>query len=107
MDKTAQQLEEELIKRIETKSFIVNGLENHEPYLRAIESFRSTRDSIDQTWHLVMDFNKLQELRMTKMAANSIINFVSDMKFDLDKLQSELVKLRNPGDMVDKDYDSE
>ena len=104
-ERNLQELEEALIHRIEELSFIVTGLESHEPYKKAIDRFVSTRNAIDNNWHLVMDFNKLTELRISKMAANSIINFVDDLKSDLDRCQAELISLRNPDTMVNKDYD--
>jgi hypothetical protein len=104
-DKTLLEAEESLVGRIEELSFIINGLEHYGPYLKLIETFKDTRDKIDASWHLVMDLNKLNELRISKMAANSIISYVEDLKYDLERVQSELVTLRNPEQLIHKDYD--
>ena len=104
-NKTLAEVEESFVKRIEELSYLVNGLDNYDPYLKAIDRFKQTRDDIDRNWHLVMDKNKLDEIRLSKMAANSIINFVNDLKYELEMLQKELIMLRNPDLVVNKDYD--
>lgn len=106
-EKTLVDYEEELVRRIEDLSYIITGLENYGPYNKAIDMFKQTRSAIDETWHLVTDPVKFSELRMTKFAANSIIDYVQNLKSDLDKLQVELVKLRAPEEFVNKDYDTE
>ena len=101
-----RELEEELIRRIDEGGYIVNGLEKHEPYLKLIEIFKQTRQQIDDTWHLVSDPAKLSELRVTKFAANTLIDFIPNLKGDVDRFQQELVKLQNPDEFVNKDYDA-
>ena len=105
-ERTIQQIETELIKEIETLSFIVNGLENYEPFRRLLNIFNETIIACDNNWHLIADLNKLNELRISKLAANSLVNTVSNLKDRLEKFQNELITLRNPDDIVNKDYDA-
>lgn len=106
-EKSMHQLEEELISRVAELSYIVNGLEGHEPYQKMVASFLRTRESIDANWHLISDPLKLQELRVTKYAVEELINYIPNAKADLERCQLELGKLQNPDDVVNKDYDPE
>ena len=104
--KTIEQYEEELINRIKDASFIINGLDNYGPYNKIVDMFKENRQYIDDHWHLVNDPAKINELRISKMACNTLINFVSNLKMDREKFQIELGKLTNPDDIINKDYDN-
>lgn len=105
MDKTVQQVEEDYVNRIEELSYMINGLENYQPFEKVLDRFRRTRKNIDDNWHLILDPAKLHEVRVSKLAANSILSFVDDLKGELEKIQKELIILRNPDFVVNKDYD--
>ncbi len=107
MERSLQEHKNEVVKRIEELSYIVNGLENHDPFIRLLKLWEGTKKSIDDTWHLVGDFNKLAELRITKMAAVDLIRIVPNMKHDLEMLQKQLIELDNPDQNIKKDYDEE
>jgi hypothetical protein len=49
----------------------------------------------------------LEEMRITKLAVMSILNVLDNYRFDLKKAQEELIKLDNPKDLINKDYDNE
>jgi len=100
-----QELEEELIVRIERMRFIISGLEGYKPFEEVLEMFRETRKNIDENWHLLNDITKLNELRMTKMAVNTLIEYIPNLKNDLNRYQEELIKLQNPDEIINKDYD--
>lgn len=100
------ELENELIRRIEQASYIIDGLRDNGPYKAMVGVFKETRDAIDATWHLVGDPTKLAELRMTKMAAETLINYIPNMEADRRRLQEELVKMQNPDEIIHKDYDN-
>ena len=104
-EKTAQEYEEEIVKQIESLQYIISGLKDYGPYLKVVEMFEKTRKSIDDNWHLVSDPVKLSELRMTKYAVNTLIDYIPNIQMDLEKLHVELAKVQNPDDIVHKDYD--
>ena len=99
-------LEEALIQQIADLEFLVKGLEHYAPFKKAIEMWATTRDRIDETWHLLNpDSDKFRELRVTKYAVNTLIEFIPNLKQDLRKCQEDLVKLQNPDEFVHRDYD--
>jgi len=106
-EKTIAEYENDLVRRIDELSYIINGLENYGPYSRVVEMFKVTRTSIDDNWHLIADPVKISELRMTKYAVNTLIDYIPSLKQDLEKLQVELVKLQNPDDVINKDVDND
>lgn len=106
-DREIVEVEQELISRIGDLSVIVDGLEHHAPFLKLIETFQRTVKSIDSVWHMTIDPQKLNELRITKFAADEIINYISIAKQERQKLQMELAKLENPDLIINKDYDTD
>lgn len=107
MNKTHLELEKELTDRINQLSPIVNGLENHEPFRQLLKLWSDTERIADSSWHLLQDPAKLNELRITKFSALALVNAVPNMKHELEKLQEELIKLRNPDLMILKDVDND
>ena len=105
--KPIEELESEITQRIGELDFIVNGLENYAPYQALTSSIEKTIKGIDDTWHLITDPKQYNELRTTKMAALEITQYIHIAKAELSKLREELVKLQNPDDFVNKDYDGE
>lgn len=95
MDKTAEIVEEELIKEIEKSRSILDGLSNNESYRMLVDDFKKAAEEIDSVWHLHSDINKLNELRITKFAANTLINALDSYKHTLDKAIQRLEVLRN------------
>lgn len=106
MQRTQQQVEDEYIQRIERCNFIINGLENHEPFRAIMADFLQTIKNIDGAWHLMSDINRLNELRVTKLAAVSIVNCLDNYKFDLEKSTKELAELQNPDKVIQRDVDN-
>lgn len=99
------EFEDTLIRRIDEMTFIIEGLENHEPYKKVIESWKRTVTALDAHWHLEGNPQKLHEMRVTKMASMELINYIEFLKQDREKLYMELAKIQNPDDIVNKDYD--
>lgn len=106
-DNSMAAYEAEILKKIERSQVIFEGLQGYTPFLMMLDDFKDTIKSIDDGWHLFTDINKLNELRITKFAAVSIINVLDNYKHDLVRAQEELVKLQNPDKIVNKDYDGE
>ena len=105
-EKTQEQYEEELLKRIEDATYIITGLENYAPYNKVIDMFKENRSFIDDNWHLVHDPMKLAELRMAKMAYNTLIEYIPNLKNDREKFKVEFAKLNNQDDVILKDVDN-
>lgn len=103
--KTIEEYEEQLLAKIEELSYTLNGLENHGPFLRIVENWKSTSQLINDSWHLVSDPIKLHEMRVTKMAALELINTVELLRQDLEKAKTELAKIHHPDDIINKEYD--
>lgn len=106
-DRTQEQMEKELIARIAKSNMVIQGLENHGPFKTVMEDFKGTIEMIDNSWHLVGDPAKLNEFRVTKMAAISLVNCLDGYKFDMKKATEELAKIQNPDKLVSRDYDPE
>lgn len=100
-------VEENLIKEIERLSFIVDGLNNYEPYKALIKHFEEAVAECDGVWHLETSPDGLRELRITKMAAQAIIDKLPSLNAELDQFKEELAKLQNPEEHINKDYDGE
>lgn len=94
-------------EQIAELDYIVQGLKTHEPWLRAVKMFEQNKQVVDDNWHLVADPIKLQEFRITKMAADTLVYFVPRLEGDINKLRVELAKIENPNELMHKDYDGE
>lgn len=101
--KSERDYQDFLISQIDELSVIVNGLDNYAPFNKLIEKWKKTNEAIDSSWHLFTDLNKLNEARITKFAAMELINCIESLKSDLNKAQTELVKLQNPDEFINKD----
>lgn len=106
-DKTINDIVRNLEDEISELDYIVQGLENHEPYNRMVRMFEKNKQVVDDNWHLVGDPMKLQEFRVTKMAADTLVNFIPRLKNDIEKMRIELTKIANPKELINKDYDGE
>lgn len=102
-----EEIEKYLVETIQELSYLVNGLENHGPFLKLVERWQKTNESLDASWHLFGDPVKFNEARVTKFAAMELIDCVAHLKAELGRAELEMAKLRNPTDIVNKDYDPE
>lgn len=107
MGRTQEQVEDELLKRMERCNFVINGLQNYEPFRAILADFETTLKNIDRVWHLTSDLNKLNELRITKLAATSLLNSLDNYKFDLEKCTKELAEIQNPDKIISRDVDND
>lgn len=106
-DTTIGEFTASIKEQIAELDYIVQGLKTHEPWLRAVKMFAQNKQVVDDNWHLVADMAKLQEFRITKMAADTLVYFVERLEGDIQKLRIELAKIENPNELVNKDYDGE
>lgn len=106
-DKNLEEIEAYLSAQTDELNFLVQGLENYEPFLKLIEKFKRTSDSLDASWHLFTDPVKFNEARITKFAAMELIHIVDNLKSDLEKAHIELAKLKNPKELMNKDVDND
>lgn len=95
MQRTLDQVEADLIREIEKCRSIVDGLENNESYKRLVADFKEAADQIDSVWHLTADLNKLNEMRITKMAANTLVTALDGYKYSLERAKEQLESLKD------------
>lgn len=98
----------ELQEKILRATVVIEEFETSKAWAIIREDFSKAKQLIDNNWHLVKEGDeKLRELRVTKMAINSILDTVENYKHDRELAKDELYKLENPGTVVEKDYDNE
>lgn len=95
MQRTLDQIEQELIAEIEKCRKIVDNLENNDGYKLLVADFKNAADEIDNVWHLQQDLGKLQEMRITKFAAQTLVEALNSYKFSLKRSQEQLEKLKD------------
>jgi hypothetical protein len=95
MQRTLDQVESELINEIEKCRYIIDGLDNNESYKRLVADFQLASDEIDSVWHLEQDLNRLTEMRITKLATQSLVNALDGYKQALERAKEQLEKLKD------------
>ncbi len=95
MSKTSDQIEQELIEEIEKCREIYDGLKDNLAYQNLVKDFQRAADEIDAVWHLQPDMNKLNEFRITKFAANTLIHALDGYKHSMDKARQQLETLKD------------
>jgi hypothetical protein len=95
MNKTAAQVEQELIEQIEKCRFIYEGLKDNGAYIALVDDFKKAIEDIDSVWHLEKDINRLSELRITKLAGITLVNALEEYKSVMQKSKERLETLRN------------
>lgn len=99
--------ESDLIKRISDCSRVVDELESSPVWKIVQDDLEYQRQQIDDRWQEIVDPQKIQEVRVLKMATMHILNLKHKYKEELDALETELDKLRNTDKEIIKDYDTE
>ena len=105
--RTVSEYEEQLVSEIGRLSFIVNGLKDYEPYQKLVEMMEEIIRGLDDSWHIIPDPQKLHEARVTKLGLEAVVHFLDHRQAELTRLQTQLVKLQNPDEFIDKDVDNE
>lgn len=95
MQRTLDQVEADLIKEIEKCRTILSGLENNASYDALINDFKQAVAEVDSVWHLTFDQAKLNEMRITKFAANTLIGALDSYKFSLQRAKEQLETLKD------------
>lgn len=93
-NRPSEELEKDLIGNIEKARQVIDGLEGNASYQLLINDFKDTAEKIDSVWHLQFDMGKLNEMRITKMAALSIVNALDGYKYDLQRASEQLARLK-------------
>jgi len=105
VDNTAK-IREDLSSRISRCSLVVNELQNNDAFRCVMEDFQKHKEMIDSNWQFVTDKEKLEEMRITKLAVLSLLNIIETYKADKTRAEAELLKMDNPDDLINKDYDN-
>lgn len=95
---TLEEVEESLVKEIERCRYIVEGLDNNASYMALVADFKQAADEIDSVWHLQQDLNKLTEMRITKLAAQSLVGALDSYKMSLKRATEQLKTLKEEED---------
>lgn len=99
----------ELKQQLSDIQFIVEGLENYEPYNRMVESFELLAKRADDSWVYIDsgDTNKLSDLRACKLASIHIVNYIDDLKNQMKDINGQIEALENPDKVQTGYYDNE
>lgn len=100
---------DEILSRIERCNVVIQHLKHNPGWEVVIDDFEKTIQRCDETWHLIPrdQANKLEEFRIMKLAATSIISAFANYEHDLQTAEKELYIIDNPSKVVAKDYDDE
>ena len=107
MQNDINDIRENLHRIIAKSNMVINSLEHNDAFNQVLSDFEEQKKRIDNNWHLISKKEDLEEMRITKLAVMSILNVLDNYRFDLKKAQEELIKLDNPKDLINKDYDNE
>lgn len=105
-ERNTEEIERQLQSFIAENDMIVQGLRGYDPFLRLVDKFRRTNDSLNDSWHLFTDPVKFNEARVTKYAAMELINCIENLESDIQKARIELAKIRSPDEFINKDVDN-
>lgn len=92
--KSADNLEQDLIKIVERCTLVINGLEGNAAFQTLVEDFKNQAADIDANWHLTTDMGRLNEMRITKFATNALIMAIEHYKYDLNRALEQLAHLK-------------
>lgn len=99
--------EDELIRKIGDCELVIREVEGSEAWKILLRDLEQTRKNIDGHWHLLAEKEKLDELRITKLAVNQILGLIDTYRHDLAMAKQELHNIRNPNEVLNKYYDTE
>ena len=77
-------------KRIDDLDFIITDLENCAGFKKLLEIIEQEVKNIDEWWHLELDEEKLNELRVNKRAYAALVNSIDYLKGELQQAQHQL-----------------
>lgn len=90
-DQSIDDLQAELNK----VDFVLNGLENYEPFDKFIEFFKDAAKATDDEWFKLASSKDdlFQDLKAHKLAYNSVLQFIDSMKFAREGLVEEIEQM--------------
>lgn len=108
-EKNIDKIIEELQAKISRCQAIINGLENNESFNMLIQDLKKNIEIIDGNWHLVpvVEHGKLLELRVTKLAAVTLINIIDGYRNDVAAATKALAEIQHPDKIQGSYYDHE
>lgn len=104
-ERAIEEIKEDLVRKIEDCRFVIDNLKDNAAFKKVLSDFEQNKKTIDDHWHFVTDPGKLLELRVTKLATNSILNVLDAYQSDLDKAKADLDAIDNQDTKILKDYD--
>lgn len=94
-ERDIEKLERDLVERIEVCRSIYDGLINNQHYQALVKDFSDAAYDIDRVWHLERNPERLQEFRITKMAAMSLVGALDSYKLEIEKAKEQLRKIKD------------
>lgn len=101
------QEENELVERISECNAVIRDIDGSPAWKVIIKDMQREKERIDNNWQGVYEREKLQLIRVLKMATTHILTLKEKYKTDLEAAQDRLDIIHNPKLTIDKDYDTE
>lgn len=100
---------DEVLNKIIKCNTVINHLKSNPGWEVIIGDLSLAKKRADDTWHLIpkAQSEKLDELRVTKLAADYLINLYSIYEHDLVLAEKELNVIDNKETKVPKDFDND
>jgi len=106
MERKPEEIRQELQDKVSRCNMILRELENNQGFRAMLEDFNKTRMNIDNNWQFIFEPDKLQEMRVTKMAVMSILNMLESYEHDKNTAAAKLVELDNEDKIISGDFDN-
>ena len=93
-----------LEQKVRRNGIVVESLKGSQAWDIILEDFEAERKRIDDSWALVDDSSKLNELRIAKLATLQIINMLSAYEHDLKTASEQLERAETPEELSQINY---
>lgn len=89
-------VKESLLRKVSRNSAVVGHLKGSEAWQFVIEDMTEAKQRIDDAWAFVTDKDKLQELRVSKLALIQVIHLLENYEHDLNMATKQLSEVDDP-----------
>jgi len=101
------QEENELVERISECNTVIRDIDNSPAWKVIVKDMIRQKSFLDDNWQNVTEEKKIKEARILKLAVVHVLTLKEKYQSDLKSASERLNIIRNPGTVVDKDYDEE
>lgn len=99
--------EDELVERISACQDVVDKLEGDPVWQTVLRDAQVWVTKLDNTWQEIYDQQKLDSLRVLKLAYRHIVELPNKYKTDLEVSKQRLDAMRSTETNIERDYDAE